>query len=386
MLIGLDARTIYSPSRRGTGKNLIDLYSTLATVRPDWRIIAYHRGGGAAQEPLLPADTVTPRAVEMIGDRFDAWQQFRLPMAAWRDGVDILHCPANTCPNWMTTPTIVTIHDLIPLDMPQQHPTDFVHRFTQSVRTATRRAAWIICPSAYTRDRLVSEFDADPSRITVNPWAADRSVRLIDEETCRWVRHRYNLDKRVILHFGANSRAGLRKNTRRVIEAWSLLKQSQRAGWELLIVGLDEGAMQEFRRTVHRLNVATSVHLNGFADEADVPALLSIAEILAYPSLSEGFGLPILDAWQTDTAVLASNVTAIPEIALDAAHLVDPMDTCAIANGLRRLMNDRCYREELINRGRQQRQRYTWEATAYRFAWTVEQAVALSRRSIRRAA
>ncbi len=378
MLIGLDARTIYSPTRRGTGKNLIDLYHALADVRPDWRITAYHRGSDTPT-PLLPAQTVTPRFVEMIGDRFDAWQQFRLPMAAWRDGVDVLHCPANTCPSWMTTPTAVTIHDLIPLDMPQQHDPATVQRFAQSVRTACRRAAWIICPSSYTRHRLVDEFDADPRRITVNPWAPDSSVRLLDDAACHLMRLKYGLFKRTVLHFGANPRTGLRKNTRRVIEAWALLKRAQRDDWELLIVGLDEAGRDELRRTVHRLNVANSVHLHGFADEADLPGLLSVADVLAYPSLSEGFGLPILDAWATDTAVLSSNTTSIPEVAQDAAHLVDPVDTCAIAKGLRKLLGDRQYREELIQRGRLQRQRFSWQATAERFAWAMEQAVSLSR-------
>ena len=127
MRIGLDARTIYRPARRGIGKSLIHLYQYLLSARPGWQVVAYHRQTGEL-ESLLPTTRVKSRLIEMIGDRFDAWQRLRLPAAAWRDGVDLLHCPANTCSFWMPTPTVVTIHDLIPLDMPEGRPAAEVRR------------------------------------------------------------------------------------------------------------------------------------------------------------------------------------------------------------------------------------------------------------------
>src|SRR5689334_2885685 len=104
MRIGLDARTIFRTERRGTGRNLIDLYRHLAVARPDWQIVGYFRGDAAPDAPAIP--NLTPRCVDLPGDRFDAWERLRLPMAAWRDGVDLLHCPSNTCPGWMPTPTV----------------------------------------------------------------------------------------------------------------------------------------------------------------------------------------------------------------------------------------------------------------------------------------
>ena len=373
MRIALDARTIYWPVRRGTGRNLIDLYRHLSMIRRHWQVLAYHRLT-APIEPPLPQPFVQPRLIEMPGDRFDAWQRFRLPLAAWRDEADLLHCPANTCPGWMPLDTVVTIHDLIPLDLPAGRPAGEVRRFEQSVRTACRRAAWLICPSVYTRNRLVHQFGADPARLTVNPWAPDSSMRRVEPDEYAPVLQRYGIDRPFVLHFGA---VAPRKNTRRLLKAWARLDRSIRTEWRLLVVGLDETFRSRMAHAAERWGIGDSVVLGGFADEADLPALLSGADVLAYPSLSEGFGLPILDAWVTGTAVLTANRTSLPEVAADAACLVDPTDTDEISTALAQLIVDPANRADLVERGRKRVRQYTWARTARRFAEALEQAVGL---------
>ena len=382
MRIALDARTVYRRVRRGTGKNLIDLYSTVAHMRPDWQITAYHREE-KIDVGLLPFGQVQPKQIEMVGDRFDAWEKMRLPAAAWREGADVLHCPANTCPKWMPINTVVTIHDLIPLDMPHGRPTAAVKRFEQSIRIASRRAAGIITPSRYTADRLINEFDADPSRITVNAWAADSAMEKVEWEDAWPTVEQYGVSSPYVLHFGA---IAPRKNTHRMIEAWSRISARKRRNWKLLVVGLDDEIKRDLNKRISNLGLQDTIRLHGFADEADLPALLSGAEILAYPSLSEGFGLPLLDAWQVETAVLTSNVTSLPEVAGDAAEIVDPTDSGAIASGLSRLMNDSILRDDLCKAGKQRLKQYTWAATAERFIGAMEQAAGGATVPLRRAA
>ncbi len=322
MRITLDARTVYRSTRRGTGKNLIDLYGHVAKLRPDWHILAYHRNGGELPD-VLNEPNVEPKLIEMPGDRFQAWGRWRLPMAAWRDGADLLHCPANHCPTWMPVPTIVTIHDLIPLDLPRGRKSNELHQFEQSIKTAVKRARAIITPSQYTRSRLIKEFGGDEDQVTVNPWAADTSIKIVPDDDWGPVLSRYGIRKPFVLHFGAPAP---RKNTARVLDAWALAGMRTRKKYQLLIVGLDGESHQQMRRRVVNLGLTESVMLFGFADEQDLATLLSAAWVLAYPSLSEGFGLPILDAWTTHTPVLTSDTTSLPEVAGDAALLVDPTD------------------------------------------------------------
>ena len=364
MRIGLDARTIYRPQRRGTGKNLLDLYRHVARIRPDWRILAYHREPKTSID-LLPVPFVEPKYIEFRGDRFDAWTQLRLPLAAWRDGVDVLHCPANECPRWMPVPTVVTIHDLIPLDRPGITGP----RFASSVQRACRGASKIICPSAYTSERLVREFHADRSRILVNPWAADSSVRPVPPAQWPPVLQKYGAVRPFVLHFGA---ACPRKNTLRLVQAWAMLTPAVRDTWHLVVIGLEDQIRPLLQDAVKSLDVSSSVALNGFAPEQHVPALLSAADVLAYPSLSEGFGLPILDAWAAETAVLAARTSSIPEVAGDAALLVDPTDPCAIAEGLGALLTDQGIRRRLLRHGKRRLKQYDWTQTAERFVKTIE--------------
>ncbi|MFW6032777.1 MAG: glycosyltransferase, partial [Phycisphaeraceae bacterium] len=176
MRIALDARNLYRPERRGIGKSLLELYRHLALVRPNWEVLAYHRQSGKL-EPLLPEGFATPRLIEIPGDRFDAWSHLRLPLAARADRADVIHAPANQGPLWMPLPTVVTVHDLIPMEGPAAD-TAPGRRFTRGVRQACRRAAAITCPSSYTREQLVERLAADPERVWVTPWGAGPSPNL----------------------------------------------------------------------------------------------------------------------------------------------------------------------------------------------------------------
>lgn len=382
MRIALDARTIYRTPRRGTGKNLVDLYTHLARLRPDWRVNAYHRESHN-DASILPLPQVQPQRIEMVGDRFDAWERFRLPMASWRDGADVLHCPANTCPDFLPARTIVTIHDLIPLDQPQDTTSHDARRFENCVRLACKDATRIICPSHYTHDRLVNEFGASTSKITVNHWAPDAAMHHASASECQQIAEYYDLTKPFVLHLGA---AAPRKNTRRVLEAWAGLPRKLRESWQLLIVGLDDKASATAGKLCERWRLGESVRLYGFAPECDMPALFTAASLLAYPSLSEGFGLPILDAWIAGCPVLSSNTTSIPEVAGDAAILVDPLDAPAITRGMRRAMENPEIRADLSHRGSRRVRQFTWQATTQRFVEAVESAAGIINTPLRRAA
>jgi alpha-1,3-rhamnosyl/mannosyltransferase len=166
-----------------------------------------------------------------------------------------------------------------------------------------------------------------------------------------------------VLHFGA---AAPRKNTRRLLEGWSLLDRSSRARAKLVIVGLNASSKAQLMLVCERLGISSSVVLHCFADEEHLPALMRGALALAYPSLAEGFGLPILDAWATDTPVLTSNCSCLPEVAGDAAILVEPSPR-GIAAGLRRALEPETA-ARLRVAGPERAARYTQESMG-RAAW-----------------
>ncbi len=371
MRIALDARTIYAPERRGIGKSLLALYQHLPFVRPDWQVIAYHRTKGRL-ETLLPGDYFQPRFIEMRGDRFNAWDRLRLPLACRRDRVDVLHNPANHCPEWMPIPTVVTIHDLIPLDMPGELPQKHTQRFERSIRTACAKASAINCPSQYTRNRLINDMNAGADHVFVTPWADFGKPGPVGLKDRIRLFEKYRIEPPFVLHFGA---ADPRKNTRRVIEAWAGQRKLIKNHARLLVVGLDARAQAELSTCSARLGTEDSVILHGFADEDDIPKLLRLADVLVYPSLSEGFGLPILEAFAAGTTVITSNRTSLPEVAGDAALIVDPKDFNTITKAMSKLLTDPVYRRELVARGKNRLNEFTWLNTAEQFARAIEYAV-----------
>ncbi|MEM9415414.1 MAG: glycosyltransferase family 1 protein [Planctomycetota bacterium] len=380
MRLGLDARTLFTDQRRGIGKSLLRLYNHLADARPGWEIIAYHR----SQDPP-PADlprNFVPRFIEMRGDRFDAWTQVRLPAAARMDRVDALHCPANHCPRWMPVPTVVTLHDLIPLDLPQGRPTRELKRFEWSVEHACQKAAAVVSPSHFVRGRLVGEHGLDPRRGVVVPWGPTLENHTIDISRAEGVVGSLGVNGPYLLHFGANEE---RKNTRGVIEAWAMVRPRHRKNCRLLIVGLDESCRRELSKLCGLLGLGNSVVLQGYVPEHELPLLLSCATVLVYPSLSEGFGLPVLEAFASATPVITSDTTSLPEVAGDAAMLVPPGRATALASAMTALIKDPMRRAELATRGTQRLSEYNWDKSAADFARVCE-AVSKRRRGRRNAA
>ncbi len=361
MRVAVDARTAYSPVRRGTGKNLIDLYRRVARLHPEWEFIMFRRSGPPLDEPFADSPNVTSRTIEMRGDRWNLWEQGRLPWAARRERASVLHAPANTAPAVPLVPLVVTIHDLIPLEEPEAPG---ARLWAANVGKAARVARRILTPSEYTRDRLVQRFGVSADKVVVNHWAPDGGCRAVtDEPSLNAARQRYGIPVGHPYLFGFGA-ADPRKNTRRIIEAWAGLPLALRSRLSLLLVGFQPAALTEAVDRARVLAPEGGWSLTPFAAEADLPALLSGATALCYPSLSEGFGLPVLDAFACGTPVITSNSTSLPEVAGDAALLVDPTDVGAIRRAIEQIATSAGLRGDLRDRGFQRLQAFSWEQCA----------------------
>jgi glycosyltransferase involved in cell wall biosynthesis len=376
-LIGVDGRTIFDAPRRGIGKTLLDLYRHVAAMKPDWRFLFFHQRN-STDNPFAGLGNVTVRKIDIPGDRLNLWQQIRLPLAAKAAGVNLLHCPANTAPRYTLVPMVVTIHDLIPLDI---SPADSATQsWAKNVYHAACHARRIITPSHYSRDKIVQRFGVQTDKIIVNPWAPADDCRRVDdaEMLCR-IKVRYGLEKSsdFVLAFGASDP---RKNTERLLQAWAQLPEMITDHYRLLLIGIQDSAMARFQKLTAQLGLADRCILHSYADNADLPALLSGATVLCYPSLSEGFGLPILDALACGTAVLTSTTTSLPEVAGDAAVLVEPTDVAAIAGGLVRLLGNDELRKQNVRLGFARVKEFTWQRCAERLICVFEDVMKSARR------
>lgn len=380
MRLGLDARLLFTPQPRGIAKSTLRLYRHLADTRPGWQVIAYHDQAGPL--PLDLPRTFEPRFLKIDSRVDDAWTQVRLPAAVRADRLDALHCPATACPSWMPVPTVVTVHDLSPLDHPEDHNARLIQRFEQSVDHAARKAAAVASPTQFVRDRLVRQHGMNPKRGIVIPWGPTLCDNAVDVSHAEKLVAGLGIDRGFLLHFGSMEE---RKDTRGVIAAWAMVRKRYRKNWRLLIVGLDEKARAEFASLAGLLGVAEETRLCGFVPERHLPVLMGCASILVYPSKAEGFGLPVLEAFASATPVITSDTSSLPEVAGDAASLVPPGRPTALATAMTSLMKDPMRRAELAGRGTRRLQQFTWDKAADDFARVCE-AITKPRRRRKQAA
>ncbi|MBC7224691.1 MAG: glycosyltransferase family 4 protein, partial [Anaerolineae bacterium] len=268
--------------------------------------------------------------------------------------------------------TVVTVHDLAPLGAPEPGGRWGVSArlWRWSLRGACK-AARLIADSAFTREELLRWTDYPPGRIVVIPCGVAPAFRpLEDEGNLRPVRERYGLPEgRLLLHVGHGAR---RKNLAGLLQA--LARVVQAAGdVHLVQVGARPGQAEE--TLVARLGLQGRVRWLGTVPGQDLPALYNLADCFVFPSLYEGFGLPVLEAMACGTPVVCSHLASLPEVAGDAALLVDPRDPAALAQAVLQVLEDAALRQGLREAGLRRAGAFTWACTAaatanvYREVW-----------------
>lgn len=370
MLIAVDARTAFDPQPRGIGKTLISLYRALALQRPDWRFVMLHRDS-SGRNPFEGASNISSVHTDFIGDRWNLWERIWLPLTVQAVRPDLMHCPANWAPRRCPVPFVLTMHDIIPMHRPNFSGAQ--RWFMQTLRAA-QTAARVVTPSVFSKTEVIYTLKIRPEKISVVPWAAQVDMTSgNDSKLLSGTLSEYGIPtgKRYVLSFGAGDP---RKNTRRLLEAWAKVVPSLKASCHLLLVGVEPEALPIFKSLARQLSIDNDCVINGFAKERDLPVLIGGATALCYVSVSEGFGLPVLDAFACGTPVLASNATSIPEIAGDASLFVDPFSVASIASGLGRLVEDKALRKQLVYKGFEQSKRFSWKRSAELMAAVLEEA------------
>ena len=260
------------------------------------------------------------------------------------------------------TTTIVQVHDLSFMRVPEAAPPALRQWLERVVPDSIRRADLVLADSQATRDDLTELFAvARSSEIAVLHGGVEARFRPRPAEEQKSVRRHYDLgDWPFVLSVGTLQP---RKNHLRLLEAFARLRQ-EGLDLHLVIAGGAGWLSGPFFRQLEDSDLAGCVHLPGYVADEDLPALYSAATVFAFPSLYEGFGLPVLEAMACATPVVTSNLSSLPEVAGKAALLVNPRDTEAIGHAIGRLVEDSRLRQQLVSDGLERAQRFTWRQAA----------------------
>lgn len=376
MRIAVDADSLTRTENRGIGRTAIALYRALAAARPSWEFLFFHQVAGPLGEIFAGLPNIRPIRVDIKGDRWretlNPWQQIRLPLATARAGADLLHGPAGTAPYVSWTPKVVTIHDLTPLDFAPGRPD--VTRWHRNIRRSAHSARRVVTPTGYVKADLVKRLGIPASKVDAVAWAAAPEYRPLESpEQAEATRAALGLPpgRPYLLQFGS---LNPNKNTLRVLDAWKLQPAAVRERFLLIVSGVEEKSLASLRARVEELQLSTSCRVLGSVPDDHRAVLVAAATLMLYPSLAEGFGLPLVDAFQSGTPVLTSRSTCLPEIAGDAALLVDGYSTDEIARGITMLLENESQRRALVAAGHARVQMFTWNRTAEAYARIFESA------------
>jgi glycosyltransferase involved in cell wall biosynthesis len=309
-------------------------------------------------------------AQRSVGDRLRTlgrdvwWHQLGVSAAARRAGAEILHLPAGLGPVRPRMPSVITIHDLIALRLPQYFPA-WARSYARAVLPwAARAARAVIAVSEATKRDVVELLDVPEERVTVVLNGVSATFAPIGQDGARAkaVRARFALPRDFVLAVGTLEP---RKNLPRVLEAVHRLR-SRPATRDIQVVhaGPHGWLADDIARTVRALDLADAVRFIGYVPPEDLAPLYGLARLCVYPSLYEGFGFPVAEAMACGCPVVTSNVSSLPEVAGDAAVLVDPTSVEAIADAVGTLWSDEARRRALAHRGLARAPAFSWERTA----------------------
>ncbi len=369
MRIGIDASRLAVALRTGTEHYSWEIVRALGAIDERNAYTLYCNRPPAALPPLPTNFTLRP-----IPLRY-AWSHGRLSLEMILRAPDVLFVPAHALPLVSAPRSVVTIHDLGFLRHPEAHTRAqrLYHRiFT---RLSARRATHIIAISEATKRDLQHFYGTDDSKISVIYHGVDSRFRPIDSRAAiEAVLGRYGIRSPYLLFV---STVQPRKNVTRLIEAFARARQQTGMREATLVLAGKRGWMaEEIERRANELGLADRVMFAGYVADADLPALLSGALAYVIPSLYEGFGMTVLEAQACGTPVLASNVSALPEVVGDAGVLVDPYSIDSIADGLAQLLTDSHLRLRLRERGLARVRGWTWERAARQTLAVLERATA----------
>jgi glycosyltransferase involved in cell wall biosynthesis len=362
MRIAIEVQRVFRPRKHGMDVVAHELLKRLPFVENG---IDYHVM--VKQDTDRCLSTTRNRVIHTIRKApYFIWEQFLLPKACQEVKADILHCTANTAPLNLNVPLILTLHDVIFLEQSNLlSKASWYQRLGNIYRklivsTIAKKAVRIITVSEFQKEIIIKKLGIGADKITVIHNGADeRFFEQCSDDRIAGVMKKFDL-LRGYIFFMANTEP--RKNTLGVLKAYAELLAKNPAAPRLVMKGLKAEQLQQMLIDLKLEGLEKQIDLIGYVEYADLPAIYQGASMLWFPSFSEGFGLPIVEAMAGGVPVITSSVSCMPEIAGDAAILIDPKNPSEIAAAAEMILNNAELAESLSAAGKERATLFTWGA------------------------
>ncbi len=360
MIIGIDGNEANVGTKVGIGQYASELLKQFYTLKPkDIQFRVYLKS-----EPQEHLPTASDNWQYTVVKPPKFWTQFGLPLHLYttRNKPDIFFSPTHYAPRFCPVPSVISIMDMSFEYFPELFAKKDLHQLQSWTRYSAKNAAKILTISEASKNDIIKFYGIDKSKITVTYLGVREDLEEGKTISMDTLNEKYKVNTKYILFVGTLQP---RKNIERLIEAYSLLKsKSKDFEYSLVIIGKKGWLYEPILAAPKKYNVEDSVKFLDFVPDEDMPAFYKNATCYVLPSLYEGFGLPVLEAMKYDCPVITSNVSSLPEAGGEAAVYCDPTNIQDIADKIEKVVSDENLRTEMIQKGKEQRKKFSWEKTA----------------------
>ena len=299
------------------------------------------------------------------------WFDYSLPAAVRRWGADVIWQPDGYCSLRTKVPQVTVVHDIAFARYPEAVPPAVLRYYRKNTPRFLNKAEAILTVSNYVKADLISQYNVSAGKIRVTHNGVKSIFRPLSAAERSMARDAYAGGKPYFLYLGA---VHPRKNVDRLIQAYDLYRRANHNGLPLLIGGRLAWQTERVRAAYRGSPYRKDIHMLGYVAESELPVVLGGALALVYPSLEEGFGVPLLEAMHAEVPVLSSDRSSLPEVGGDAARYFNPEHPTELAEALALMAGQPEVRGDLVAAGRMRRERYSWDSAAAIVADTLRDA------------
>ena len=370
MRIGIEAQRLFRPHKHGMDRVTLELIKNLQIIDKKNEYFIFVKPD---TDNDVIKSTENFKIIEVAGGPYPFWEQVKLPKLIKEYKCDLLHCTCNTAPLKLKIPLVTTLHDIIFKENTILNLVTSSASWYQKignlyrriiVERVVKRSNRLITVSNFEKNNITNYFKVDDKNLNaIHNGVSERfhTNYLIEQKI--EIRKKYNLPERFILHIGNTDP---RKNTNRVLKAFHKYTSENRNHCKLVLVGLNNAKLESIISDLSLLNeLKSNIVLTGYVSDEDLPIIFNMAQLFLFPSLREGFGIPIIEAMASGIPVITSNTSSMPEVADNAALLIDPNKTEEIYDGIKKILSSNRLRDELIKKGLVRSKSFSWVNAAH---------------------
>jgi glycosyltransferase involved in cell wall biosynthesis len=369
MKIGIEAQRLFRKKKHGMDMVALELIRNLQDIDKDNEYFIFVKPD---EDSAVLKETPNFKIIPINGGPYPTWEQFALPKAAKQYGCQLLHCTSNTAPVNCSIPLVTTLHDIIYMESsylkiltgsatPYQKFGNVYRKMV--VPRVVKKSSKIITVSHFEKNRIGDFFGMkNDNRLTAVYNGVSSHFRPVtDAATLQRVKEKYQLPDRYFFFLGNTDP---KKNTKGTLKAFSNFLKQTGSDHKLVMLDYDKHELEKLLDEIGDKNLIDKIVLTGYVINTDLPAIYCQSEIFLYPSLRESFGIPMLEAMACGVPVITSNTSSMPEVAGDAAIIINPFNAEEITAAMVQLCNDKTLRVKLIQSGFNQAAKFSWAAMA----------------------